>query len=132
MTIESEIGGEPKFDIETFSSGFSELLLRWKSTWVDADKYPDGRGPTTLRSVIREHLSQQDLDAQRPEDEAKEALLEYSARAILAAEPPEVKRQILAKINEKLAYSFNSMNVGTFAHQLITDIFDRYLEISSR
>ena len=102
---------------DKFKNEFDALFNDWKSKWNTPLT-----GPLHIRKSVLEILPPESIEAQRPETEARNAIIEYASLAIKNAATPEERVDIVDSI--KLSLDFNiDGGMKTIGYELMTDIF---------
>ena len=118
------------FRPETFKAGLSTLCEQYKNTW-NVSPIGVSRGPFKILGIARQHLSEEQLAAERPEEEARQKLVDFAALGIVSALKTRQAKEALTEVQEQLK-RLEQGSIPNYAPDLLQEIFERtLLEIQS-
>ena len=109
---------------EAFKKEFDRLFAVWKSCWVSP-----GTGPMHVHEYTRDKLSPEQIEAEKPEEEARNALVEYSASVIQQAQGDE-RLEIIDCIVPIYWEKLNGFRDDAYA--LMVDIFKQTFSVQEK
>ncbi len=102
--------------VELFKQEFESLLAVWKSTWTD-----QGTGPMTLTSRTMKVMTEEQLQEERPEMEARKNLIDCATKFILQMPTTQERVEIIKCLETILVFQLNKLDSS--AYKLLADIF---------
>src|SRR3989344_3503408 len=129
MDIPTEHTTSP-FDQNTFSTQVGEKLTAYKKTWVSSNGVT--MGPTYVSPQVKPMLTQEVLDANKPEEDALADLVESTAEGIVSAF--EVCQHEAAILEAGRVISQNIMTgllAEKFTREILQEIFIETLSLLS-
>ena len=115
----AETTDKSAFDKNAFRAGFLKRLSNWKSKWTGPDTGPVQVEPSYDLMSAEQH------EADQPELEAKQQLIQYCVRAIREASTAEQRVEIVNLI--KRGQNENLLG-EKYAYDLLADIFRATVE----
>jgi PPOX class probable F420-dependent enzyme len=123
---ESQTGlSAPGFHREVFKADLSTLCGQYKETW---NKSPMGasRGPFKILGVTRPYLPEEQIAAERPEEDARQRLVDFASQGIISALQAGHALDALAEVRVQLD-RLSPGAIPTYTPDLLQDIFAKTL-----
>jgi len=90
-----------KHKLQTFNEEFQDFFHAWSSNWASIGRLGQTVGPKFTPKRIKRMMKDEQLEAEKPEEEAFERLVEYSATSLVIAYREGEYELMVDRINEQ-------------------------------
>ncbi len=87
--------------LQTFNEEFQNFFHAWSANWTPIGHLGQTAGPVFTPKRIKKMMSDKQVEAQKPEEEAFEKLIEYSATSLVIAYREGEYELMIDRINEQ-------------------------------
>lgn len=117
-----------------FDNEFARLFVEWKDKWVRSSHHrspttessPGYHGPSLINTRVAGYLPLEQLEAERPEMEARASLVDYAASTLAQLGTSQEQTEIIDRLSELLHLRLHGLNERDTTRLLI-DIFKAFI-----